>query len=103
MARAATLSLVSAMATHTAESTSAPATPPSAPAPAAPIGTESAPGWTIEAAKALYNIEGWGAGFFDVNAKGHVVVRPDADHPDRELDLYELASDMEEQGVQLPV
>ena len=29
--------------------------------------------WSIEAARALYNIEGWGAGFFDINDKGHVV------------------------------
>ncbi|MGH7638105.1 MAG: biosynthetic arginine decarboxylase, partial [Gemmatimonadaceae bacterium] len=68
-----------------------------------PIAADAPAGWTIEAAKALYNIEGWGAGFFDVNERGHVVVRPHADHPDRELDLYELANDLEEQGVQLPV
>src|SRR5688572_939203 len=60
-------------------------------------------GWTVEQSKALYNIEGWGAGFFDVNALGHVVVRPDAEHPEHELDLYELANDLEEQGIQLPV
>jgi arginine decarboxylase len=67
--------------------------------PAAP----EAPAWSIDAAKALYNVDGWGAGFFDVNASGHVVVRPDLDHPERELDLYTLANDLEEQGVQLPV
>ncbi|MEX2177563.1 MAG: hypothetical protein WD801_02555, partial [Gemmatimonadaceae bacterium] len=75
------------MATHTAEQA-----PPDAPAP-----------WTVEHAKALYNIEGWGAGFFDVNARGNVVVRPDKEHPERELDLFDLANDLEEQGVQLPV
>src|SRR5258705_8738908 len=68
-----------------------------------PVPTDAPAGWTIDAARALYNIEGWGAGFFDVNDRGHVVVRPDAEHPDRELDLYELANDLEEQGVQLPV
>jgi arginine decarboxylase len=31
------------------------------------------------------------------------VVRPDREHPDRELDLYDLANDLEEQGIQLPV
>ena len=35
--------------------------------------------WTIESARALYNIEGWGNGYFDINEKGHVVVRPDKD------------------------
>jgi arginine decarboxylase len=63
----------------------------------------SAPRWTIEAAREMYNIEGWGSGFFDVNAKGHVVVRPDLSHPERELDLFELGRDLEEQGVALPV
>src|SRR5437773_3329515 len=68
-----------------------------------PIPVEAPPAWTTDAAKALYNVDGWGAGVFDVNTRGHVVVRPDAEHPDRELDLYELANDLEEQGVQLPV
>jgi arginine decarboxylase len=68
-----------------------------------PVPTDAPAGWTIESTKRLYNIEGWGAGFFDVNGRGHVVVRPDQEHPDRELDLYDLANDLEEQGVQLPV
>ena len=61
------------------------------------------PAWSIDAARALYNIEGWGAGFFDVNDAGHVIVRPDRDHPDRTLDLFDIARDLEEQGVTLPV
>jgi arginine decarboxylase len=72
-----------------------------APPPAAPA--EPKPAWTIADARALYNIEGWSAGFFDINDAGHVVVRPDKAHPDRELDLYDLAHDLEEQGVDLPV
>ncbi|OYV70792.1 MAG: arginine decarboxylase, partial [Deltaproteobacteria bacterium 21-66-5] len=80
------------MATHTAE-----ATTPSAPE------TGAVAGWTIDSARQLYNIEGWGSGFFDVNAKGHVIVRPDRAQPDRELDLFELSLDLEEQGVALPV
>ncbi len=59
--------------------------------------------WTVEKARALYNIEGWGAGFFDIDERGHVVVRPDKEHPERQLSLHELACDLEEQGVQLPV
>jgi arginine decarboxylase len=59
--------------------------------------------WSTEAARALYNIEGWGAGFFDINDQGHVVVRPDRDDTAREIDLCELATDLEEQGIQLPV
>ncbi len=69
-----------------------------APAPAPP--TEP---WTIESARSLYNIEGWGIGFFDINEAGHVVVRPEGEKTDRELDLFELANDLEEQGVGLPL
>ncbi len=68
------------------------------PAPAPP----SEP-WTIDSARSLYNIEGWGIGFFDINEAGHVVVRPDREKTDRELDLFELANDLEEQGVGLPL
>ncbi|HLA90028.1 MAG TPA: biosynthetic arginine decarboxylase [Gemmatimonadaceae bacterium] len=82
---------------------------PSPPASATPVNgapaAAEAPktGWSIEAAKALYNIEGWGDGFFDINERGHVVVRPDRQRADRTLDLYELACDLEAQGVILPV
>ena len=59
--------------------------------------------WSIDDARSLYNIEGWGAGFFDINDRGHVIVRPDAGQPDRHIDLFDLARDLEEQGVALPV
>jgi arginine decarboxylase len=64
---------------------------------------ESAASWTIDSARALYNIEGWGAGFFDVNEKGNIVVRPDKDRPDHVIDLFEITNDLEEQGIALPV
>jgi arginine decarboxylase len=59
--------------------------------------------WSIEDARTLYNIEGWGLGFFDVNARGRAVVRPDRSRPDRELDLFEIATDLAAQGVGLPL
>jgi arginine decarboxylase len=68
-----------------------------------PVEAPPAEPWTIDAARTLYNIEGWGAGYFDINDAGHVVVRPDRAHPERELDLLDLARDLEEQGVALPV
>ena len=69
----------------------------------APAPTPPPEPWTIESARALYNIEGWGIGFFDINEAGHVVVRPDREKTDRELDLFDLANDLEEQGVGLPL
>jgi arginine decarboxylase len=74
---------------------SASATPAAPAAPATP--------WTIESARALYNIEGWGDGYFDVNAEGHIIVRPDKERPERTVDLFDLAVDLEAQGVILPV
>src|SRR5687767_13151358 len=69
-----------------------------------PAATEqAAEGWTIESARTLYNVEGWGIGYFDINASGHVVVRPDINDSTRELDLFELANDLEAQGVGLPL
>jgi arginine decarboxylase len=64
---------------------------------------EPAEPWTIESARTLYNVEGWGIGYFDINEVGHVVVRPDFNEPARELDLFELANDLEAQGVGLPL
>jgi len=71
-----------------------PATPPVPSAPAA---------WTIDDARALYNIEGWGDGYFDVSPAGHMVVRPDRERAEQTLDLLQLAQDLEAQGVGLPV
>ncbi len=70
-------------------------------ADAAPAETPSS--WSIEAARTLYNVEGWGGGFFDINDEGHVIVRPDKERPDRVVDLYEITNDLEEQGIALPV
>jgi arginine decarboxylase len=68
-----------------------------------PFAHPDAEPWTIDESRALYNIEGWGNGYFDINDKGHVVVRPDKDKRGRELDLFELAMDLEAQGVGMPL
>ena len=59
--------------------------------------------WSIDLARSLYTVEGWGAGYFDINDRGHVVVRPDPLRPHLTLDLRDLAADLEGQGIQLPV
>ena len=60
------------------------------------------PTWTIKDAEKLYNMSGWGLGYFRVNAEGHVTVHPDANRK-RGLDLYQLAMDLNAQGVGLPL
>jgi len=77
--------------------------PPVSKSPHTPAPAVASEPWTIDSARSLYNIEGWGIGFFDINESGHVVVRPDREKTDRELDLFELANDLEEQGVGLPL
>ncbi|MBL8995804.1 MAG: biosynthetic arginine decarboxylase [Gemmatimonadales bacterium] len=87
-------------ATPTSETGPASAPPATPPVPPAAAPTSA---WTTESARALYNIDGWGDGYFDVNEKGRMVVRPNKDRPDQTLDLFELAHDLEAQGVGLPV
>jgi len=58
--------------------------------------------WTIEDARELYNIEAWGIRYFNINERGHVTVHPTKD-PDRGLDLFEIAMDLEAQKVGLPL
>src|SRR3990172_5514826 len=47
--------------------------------------------WSIQKARDTYNIAHWSGGYFDINAKGHLVCRPDAraEHPG--IDMFELS------------
>ena len=58
--------------------------------------------WTIDEAREHYNIKGWGAGYFDINSKGNIVVHPDkkSAYP---IDLKELVDDIQSKGYSLPV
>jgi arginine decarboxylase len=77
--------------------------PPFAPQQEFDIATTVAPpGWTAKDAEKLYNMSGWGLGYFRINADGHVTVHPDANRK-RGLDLYHLATDLHAQGVGLPL
>jgi len=57
--------------------------------------------WTIEESRDLYNIEGWGAGYFDVNNAGHIVVKPHRNGKE-EIDLKHLVEDIQARGYALP-
>ncbi len=58
--------------------------------------------WSVEDAADLYQTRLWGKGFFDVNAAGNVVVRPERD-PKREIDLHEVVEGLRERGLKTPV
>jgi len=61
--------------------------------------------WSIEKALALYNIPGWGAGFFSVNSRGHMVVHPHGAGPNGNgptIDLMDVVDDIRERNLGLP-
>jgi arginine decarboxylase len=57
--------------------------------------------WSIERAAQYYNIGGWGAGFFSVNEKGHVVVHP-MGQPGPVIDLMDVIEDIRERNIGFP-
>jgi arginine decarboxylase len=57
--------------------------------------------WSIERAAQYYNINGWGAGFFSVNDKGHVVVHP-MGQPGPVIDLMDVVEDIRERNIGFP-
>ena len=59
------------------------------------------PKWTIDEAREHYNINGWGAGYFDINTKGNIVVRPNR-QSQHNIDLKDLADDIQAKGYSLP-
>ncbi|MEP6590784.1 MAG: biosynthetic arginine decarboxylase [Gemmatimonadota bacterium] len=58
--------------------------------------------WTVKDAERLYNMPGWGLGYFRTSDEGHVMVHPDGE-PTGGIDLYQVAMDLSAQGVGLPL
>ncbi len=56
----------------------------------------------IEQTVETYGIENWGAGYFDVNRKGNLIVRPGEGDP-RAADVREIVEDLAKRGVPTPV
>ena len=49
-----------------------------------------------------YAIDSWGDGYFSINEKGNVCVKPSADKT-IEIDLYEIAQSLNDKNLSLPV
>ena len=58
--------------------------------------------WTIQNAIDLYHIDKWGAGYFGVNERGHIVVCPTR-NPDEQIDLKVLVDELQARGIDLPI
>ncbi len=58
--------------------------------------------WTTEDSAELYNIRGWGVGYFDISEKGNVAVMPMKQNGPS-IDLKELIDELLARDVSLPV
>jgi len=56
----------------------------------------------IEQTLETYGIDNWGAGYFDVNRKGNLIIHP-ADGDARSADLKEIIDDLARRGISAPV
>jgi len=60
------------------------------------------PEWSLGDGKELYGIKRWGAGYFDVNERGNVVMMTEGPKGPR-IDLHEFVGELLERDIQLPV
>ncbi|GLR15125.1 biosynthetic arginine decarboxylase [Chitinimonas prasina] len=58
--------------------------------------------WSVAQSRAVYGIRHWGAGYFDINEAGHVLVRPHG-AGGHALDLHTLVGQLEKTGLDLPL
>lgn len=64
--------------------------------------TEPTQPWSITAARNLYNIHRWGAGYFDINEEGHVIAKPLQEAGDV-VDLTDVVEEARGRGLKFPV
>src|SRR3972149_3163241 len=57
--------------------------------------------WSAADSLELYNIEGWGQGYFQINDAGHLIVRP-IRRSAATIDLIGLIEDAQRNGLALP-
>jgi arginine decarboxylase len=58
--------------------------------------------WTIQSARALYNIDRWGAKYFDINEAGHVVATP-LQEAGASVDITDVIEEAKARGLKFPV
>ena len=58
--------------------------------------------WSLKDSAELYQVANWGAGFFDINERGHVQVTPRGPEGPA-IDLYELLPGLQERGLKMPL
>ncbi len=58
--------------------------------------------WDIDAAISMYNVDGWGSGYFSVNGAGNVTARP-LKEQGGSIDLLEVVNEARERGLGFPL
>src|SRR5665647_3742794 len=64
--------------------------------------TDTAAPWNIDSARNLYNIQRWGAKYFDINDAGHVVARP-LQEAGASVDLTDVIEEAKSRGLKFPL
>jgi arginine decarboxylase len=59
--------------------------------------------WTIDDARAAYNVSYWSGGYFDINERGHMTVRPGGAESGQAVDLFTLTDELHKAELALPV
>lgn len=58
--------------------------------------------WTIESAGKLYNIDGWGIGYFYIDSEGYVVASPTQD-PEQIIRITDIIEEAKREGLAFPL
>src|SRR5215468_226909 len=58
--------------------------------------------WTIDSARALYNIQRWGAKYFDINEAGHVIATP-LQEAGASVDITDVIEEAKSRGLKFPL
>ena len=64
--------------------------------------TDTATPWNIDSARNLYNIQRWGAKYFDINDAGHVVAKPLQD-AGATVDITDVIEEAKSRGLKFPL
>src|SRR6266536_2701023 len=57
--------------------------------------------WSVEKASQHFNVAGWGAGYFSVSEKGHLLVHPHG-QPGPTIDIMDVVEDIQERKLGFP-
>ncbi|MGE0116111.1 MAG: biosynthetic arginine decarboxylase [Steroidobacteraceae bacterium] len=66
------------------------------------IANDANSAWSIAQAAQMYRLPAWGQGYFSINERGHIAVRPDTTAA-REIDLLEVMQGLQVRDLNAPV